>query len=449
MRKGFVFDAALCVNCRACSAACMLENGLQQGIRRLYSWNESALPLMGVISLSVACNHCLEPSCVIGCPARAYTVEDNGVVIHHAERCIGCKYCTWRCPYDAPQVNQVRGYIEKCHFCADRAAEGTEPACVTACPTGALKLTEKEHFEENGVGWFPETGIGPSVILKGTDSRLKPVVYGDTEHEADNDDEVPVLEKGPDRLTKEWSLLVFSLLVISAAAILVVTALTEAAETGLAPFLLMAGALVTSALHLGVPLKAWRSVINISSSPLSREIMMVLILAVITLMNWLMPGEIPSVLPAVAALLALMTIDLVFFAADRAVPLRLHTGQAFFSGIYAASWFIEPAALFIVLTMMAAVSVVIRYRSAKKEGMARYLYYFRAFTIPAVLVLTYPGSTVTNAAAMIIFISGVVADRALFFYDFKPVNIKDTISEHFVTTYEKERDKQRQGANIP
>ena len=448
MRKGFVFDAALCVNCKACSAACMLENGLQQGTRRLYSWNESALPLMGVISLSMACNHCLEPACAEGCPAKAYTIEDKGVVIHHAERCIGCRYCTWRCPYDAPQVNQARGYIEKCHFCADRATEGIEPACVTACPTGALKLTEKEHIDDNGVAWFPESGIGPSVILKGTDSYLKPVIEGDEQPEEDID-ETPVIKKVTDRLAKEWSLLVFSLLVISATAILIVTALTEAAETGIMPFLLMAGALVTSVLHLGVPIKAWRSVINISSSPLSREIIMVLILAIITLLNWLMPGEIPAVLPALAGLLALVTIDLVFFAADRAVPLRLHTGQAFFSGVYAASWFIEPATLFIVFTMMAAVSVVIRYRAAEKEGMARYLYYFRAFSLPAVFVLTYPGTTVTDAAAMIMFIAGVVADRALFFCDFNPVNIKDTISEHFITTYEKERDKQRQGADIP
>jgi Fe-S-cluster-containing dehydrogenase component/DMSO reductase anchor subunit len=448
MRKGFVFDAALCVNCKACSAACMIENGLQQGTRRLYSWNESALPLMGVISLSMACNHCQEPACAEGCPAKAYTIEDKGVVIHHADRCIGCRYCTWRCPYDAPQVNQARGYIEKCHFCADRATDGIEPACVTACPTGALKLTEKEHFDDNGVVWFPESGIGPSVILKGTDSYLKPVIEGDEQPEEDID-ETPFIKKVTDRLVKEWSLLVFSLLVISATAILIVTALTEAAETGIMPFLLMAGALVTSVLHLGVPIKAWRSVINISSSPLSREIMMVLILAIITLLNWLMPGEIPAVLPALAGLLALVTIDMVFFAADRAVSLRLHTGQAFFSGVYAASWFIEPATLFIVFTMMAAVSVVIRHRAAEKEGMARYLYYFRAFTLPAVFVLTYPGTTVTDAAAMIMFIAGVVADRALFFYDFSPVKIKDTISEHFITTYEKERDKQRQGADIP
>ena len=447
MRKGFVIDAGLCVSCQACSAACMIETGLQQGIRRIYSWNGSALPLMGVMSLSMACNHCLDPSCAMGCPAKAYTIEDNGVVMHHAERCIGCRYCTWRCPYEAPQVNQARGYIEKCHLCADRAVEGIEPACVTACPTGALKFTEMEHFEAPATAWVPDTGISPSVILKGTESYIKPAIAGDEAVE-EEEDEVTVTDRTTDRLKKEWNLLLFSLMVISAAALMIVTALTEAAETGLVPFLLMAGAMLISVTHLGKPFRAWRAVINIKSSPLSREIIIMLLLTLVSLLNWLMPGTIPSLIPAAIALLALMAVDMVFFGADRTMSLRLHTGQAFFSGIFVVSWFIEPATLFIVFTMVAAVSVVVRYRTAEKEGMVQSLYYFRAFTLPAVFLLTYPGTNVTDIAAMILFLAGVLADRALFFYDFNPVNIKDTINEHFIDTYEKERDKQRQGTDI-
>ena len=180
MRKGFIFDAALCVNCQACSAACMLENGLQHGVRRLYSWNESALPLLSVINLSMACNHCLDPSCARGCPAKAYTIEDNGVVMHHADRCMGCQYCTWRCPYDAPQVNPAQGYIEKCQFCAERLAKGQLPACVEvaqelaekkgkepalvfgdlADPNSEVRKLLQEHFS---IRRKPELGTGPSV----------------------------------------------------------------------------------------------------------------------------------------------------------------------------------------------------------------------------------------------------------------------------------------------
>jgi hypothetical protein len=63
-------------------------------------------------------------------------------------------------------------------------------------------------------------------------------------------------------------------------------------------------------------------------------------------------------------------------------------------------------------------------------------------------MLLYPGSKITTVIALIVLIAGIAADRALFFDDFNPVNIKDTISDHFNTEYEKERDKQRQNAGI-
>ncbi len=146
MRRGFDFDAALCVACNACNAACMLENGFQPGTRSVRSWNSEALPLLSVINISIACNHCEKPSCLEGCPALAYTLDSTGAVIHHPEKCMGCRYCTWRCPYDAPKINEAKGFIEKCHFCTERAGDGIEPACVTACPTGALRMTELDEF---------------------------------------------------------------------------------------------------------------------------------------------------------------------------------------------------------------------------------------------------------------------------------------------------------------
>jgi len=165
MRRGFEFDADLCVACKACNAACSLENGFQPGTRSIMSWNENALPLFRVINLSLACNHCDRPLCAENCPACAYTIENGGIVLHHQEKCMGCSYCTWRCPYDAPKINEIKGYIEKCNFCIDRASENIEPACVTACPTGALKITFKEEFATDDTGWFPDRGLMPSLEL--------------------------------------------------------------------------------------------------------------------------------------------------------------------------------------------------------------------------------------------------------------------------------------------
>ena len=453
MRKGFTFDAALCVSCKACSAACILENGLQAGTRTLFAWNEHALPLVGVINLSMACNHCAEPACASGCPALAYTVSADGAVIHHSERCMGCGYCTWRCPYDAPKINPVLRYIEKCHFCADRTAEGVEPACVTACPTGALKMTERDEFYGVLPAWFPDKGIKPSVIVKNAENLNKPLVIPVENAASEEDTELMIQQDaGIDSrgiLRKEWSLALFSVLVITAAVMIIVSALQKTASAGFIPFLLMAGAMAVSVMHLGVPGKSWRAVFNLISSPLSREIASVLLLTLVALLTWLLPGLIPPLIAGLLALLTLISVDNVYFAADRSFSLKLHSGQAYFTGMYATAWFIEPTIIFIVFSMLAAVSVVMRYRSAEADRLKRTLYYTRAMALPVVFLLIYPGNPLTDIAALVIFITGMVADRLLFYCDFRPQNIRNTITENFGNEYEKERDKQCQDTDIP
>jgi len=452
MRKGFTFDAALCINCKACSAACILENGLRPGTRTLFTWNEHALPLVGVINLSMACNHCAEPACASGCPALAYTISPDGVVIHHTDRCMGCGYCTWRCPYGAPKINPALGYIEKCHFCADRTTQGVEPACVTACPTGALNMTEREEFDGALPAWFPDTGIKPSVFIKNAGTNHKPFIIP-AGNESEEDVEEILTTQGTSsgssgRLKEEWSLALFSVLVITAYVILIVSALRGTITGGFMPFILMVCAMAVSVVHLGVPGKSWRAVLNLLSSPLSREIAMVLMLAFVALLEWMKPDILPPLVTGLLALLTLISIDNVYFAADRSFSLKLHSGQAFFTGLYAATWFIEPTIIFIVLSMLAAISVVMRYRSSEADSLTRALYYTRAMALPMVFMLIYPDSPVTDIAALVIFITGLMADRLLFYCDFRPPNIKDTITEHFAKEYEKERDKQRQDAGI-
>jgi len=464
MRKGFSFDAALCVSCKACSAACILENGLQPGTRSLFTWNDHALPLVGVINLSMACNHCARPACASGCPALAYTIGPDGVVIHHADRCMGCGYCTWRCPYDAPKINPALGYIEKCHLCTDRTAQNIEPACVAACPTGALKMTEREVFDGALPAWFPDTGIKPSVFLKNSENYNRPLIIpADSESAkdeisaplntgADSEDDISAL---PDtridssvRLKKEWSLALFSLLVITASVMMMVSALRGMATAGFIPPILLAGAMAVSLLHLGVPRRSWRAVLNILSSPLSREIAMVLLLAFVSLAGWLKSDLFPPLITGLLALLTLISVDNVYFAADRSFSLKLHSGQAFFTGLYAVTWFIEPTILFIVFSMLAALSVVMRYKSTEAGSLARTLYYIRAMALPVVFMLIYPDSPLTDIAALVVFMAGLIADRLLFYCDIRPPNIKDRLTEHLEKEYEKKRDKQRQNAGI-
>ena len=71
--------------------------------------------------LSMGCNHCLEPTCLEGCPVDAYTKDPvTGIVRHSADACIGCQYCTWNCSYGVPQYNPERGVVGKCDMCHGR-----------------------------------------------------------------------------------------------------------------------------------------------------------------------------------------------------------------------------------------------------------------------------------------------------------------------------------------
>lgn len=492
MRKGFIYDADLCVSCQACSAACTLENGFQPGIRTILTWNGSALPLLSVINLSMACNHCAEAACHTGCPAAAYTISPEGVVIHHPERCMGCGYCTWRCPYEAPQMNQLTGVIEKCSFCAERAGEGVEPACVTACPTGALKMGLRERFDDVMPTWLPDAGLVPSLILRGVENRRRPeIIPADVTpfeelaaYLSDRREEIPYdspahdpevqaesarrvsggkNQAGIDRrksgrkyhlqfdekIRKEWSLVLFSLLAAAASVMIILPVLKGEVPHGILPPLLMTGALAASLTHLGRPGRAWRSVSNILRSPLSREIAMMIILTLLSVVNWLAPGLVPPAVTALTALLTLITIDLVYFTVDRSAGLRVHSGQILFTALFTAAWFAGMPVVFFIFTMLAAFSVVRRYGSAGRSPAERTLYYTRAMALPLVFLLIYPGTLLGGIAATLVCITGVIADRLLFYYDFNPPNTVNSIEENLNREYEKERNKQRQDTYIP
>jgi Fe-S-cluster-containing dehydrogenase component len=169
---GFVLDLHRCVGCNACVIACRIENGRTHAAawRRVLPLNLARRPGGPTYSLSVACHHCDDPACLRGCPANAYEKRADGVVLHHDDRCIGCRYCEMTCPFGAPQFDADRGVVSKCHLCAPRLDAGLEPACVAACPTGALLFS-------------PDVRLKPDATKANHDVRLKPdATHGDGTH---------------------------------------------------------------------------------------------------------------------------------------------------------------------------------------------------------------------------------------------------------------------------
>lgn len=124
-----------------------------------------------------SCLHCETPACVTVCPTGAsYKRAEDGIVLVDEDKCIGCKLCSWACPYGAREYSTVDGVMKKCTLCVDRIynqhlpeAE-RQPACVQACPTRARHFGDlgdpdsdvsKLVAERGGVALMPELGYAP------------------------------------------------------------------------------------------------------------------------------------------------------------------------------------------------------------------------------------------------------------------------------------------------
>ena len=167
-QHGFYFNADNCIFCHACEAACAEKNNTPPHLsfRSVGFIEGGSWPNTVRLNISMACNHCDNPVCLKGCPTRAYTkFAEYGAVLQDPDICFGCGYCTWVCPYNAPQLDPEAGHVSKCNMCIDRLEVGLKPACAAACLGGALDFgiieTTPEGREqlETRIPGFPDPSI--------------------------------------------------------------------------------------------------------------------------------------------------------------------------------------------------------------------------------------------------------------------------------------------------
>ncbi len=139
----FEVDLDACSGCKACVAACHNLNGLEEH----ETWRSVGVMYGGtdrepcIQHVTTACHHCLDPACLTGCPVMAYDKDPlTGIVRHLDDQCIGCQYCIFMCPYDVPRYSTAKGIVRKCDMCQGRLAAGEPPACVQACPSHAIRI---------------------------------------------------------------------------------------------------------------------------------------------------------------------------------------------------------------------------------------------------------------------------------------------------------------------
>lgn len=421
----FGFDMGACIGCHSCEVACAEQNGLPAGTvwRRVGEVEGGTFPNTRRFSLSMACNHCLEPACLEGCPTNAYEKLDNGVVAHHADDCIGCQYCSWNCPYSVPVFQPDRRIVTKCDLCQPRLAEGLAPACVDACPTYAITV-EKVRVDE----WRhdPAAGDGPGlppVELTLSTTRLKL----------------------PDNLTADgvaasyWNLrpeephwpLVW-LTVLSQVA--VGSSLTTGNGTQrIVAAALAVVALVGAQLHLGRPAAAWKALRNLRRSWLSREVLLLSAYAGLAVLAVAAPFlALPAVVVGGAGIYASARLYVVPGRPAWDTPLTI---VRFFATALALGWLVTGharpgaavAALGVAATALNWVRLVRRPDQAWSGSVRLELGWFRPWTalrVALVLVVVVGAALHAPPLALLPLLAvSEVIGRWLFFVTVVPLNM--------------------------
>ena len=308
-QHGFFFTADNCIGCHACEAACSEknENPAHLAFRSVGYVEGGSYPDYQRMNISMACNHCDDPVCLKGCPTAAYTKHaEYGAVLQDPDTCFGCGYCTWVCPYNAPQLDPVQGQVSKCNMCVDRLEIGLKPACVSACVGNALDFGVIENIPENreqakaSIPGFPDPDITHPNIrfqqtkelpddMKRTDSM--PVKY----HKDKDGSFKPVVDQKMGKAihwnigklsSRENPLVLFTLasqagigafLISFIGALLGIESFVNFQRSDvytpmvIGSFAMIAFALFMSTTHLGKPMRFYRGFNNLRHSPVARE----------------------------------------------------------------------------------------------------------------------------------------------------------------------------------
>jgi Fe-S-cluster-containing dehydrogenase component/DMSO reductase anchor subunit len=428
MSEGFIFNHNKCVGCMACNAACILENKWSFAARKVYSINSMTLSALPLINISLACNHCKTAVCLDGCPSSAYFRDDStGAVIIDDLKCLGCRYCQWNCPYDAPKFIVSEQVIGKCNFCYSLLSDGIAPACTTACPTGALGYGNFETAQIlSSISWFPEKKLEPALHLTGKDNpplRIFPQHL--FEHEVEKPEEEP-------RNACEWSLIAFSFLTTLSVAETISSLISGSFDGMPGSLLIIVLAAVFSLFHLGKKKRVWRAVVNIKSSPLSREIALFILYSFLTGAAVILQLPMLLVVSSITGLALLLAIDAVYIFSDKRRLVVLHSGQTFISALMMVSFITGSILPFSFVAFIRLASSVNSLRFNRNDRLKFGMRFIRSALIvitgaSLISKISYP-----ETAVFILFFIGELIDRILFYSDFNPVNISKLTNNHFI-----------------
>lgn len=408
----FVFDQNKCVGCGACAVACMNENGFQltQQWRKISNSNPQHFPDIPLFYLSLACNHCDDAPCLKNCPTLAFSRdEQTGAILHHADKCIGCKYCTWACPYDAPKYHPIQGIIEKCTFCNHRISALEKPACAEMCPTGALDF-QFANFTRQESDYSSPVPVSVGAHFKTVKLRNSKGPEIDSSLFSDVVAFEPQKQVSKINAKHEWPLLIFTMI----AAILVAFKFTGAKITSEIHAAAWLGvgllAALLSTLHLGKKFRAWRAVFNQKNSWLSREILAFAIFFALLVVDAFFL-KIPSMLFGIIGFVLLLSIDKLYVLAMWQWPIKIHSAQTLLIAPSLIFLFLHYPVLFLSISALRISLYVMRGLLRKTQ-----LKFYRIIRVLFLLIVVFGLFYELNMwLLVIIFMIGEFIDRIEFY----------------------------------
>lgn len=151
-RNVLVIDLEKCIGCKGCSVSCKNEHEVPPGENYCWLYQEGptgVYPDVRMYYLPRTCMHCSEPVCVEVCPTRAAYSNEDGVVMIDEDRCFGCQYCVWACPYEARFLHPTKRVVQKCNLCIHLTSRGEDPNCVSNCPAKARVFGDVNDSESD------------------------------------------------------------------------------------------------------------------------------------------------------------------------------------------------------------------------------------------------------------------------------------------------------------
>jgi len=149
--KKIYCDIKKCLGCGSCEIACAIEHSKSKNLNKAIKEEPSPIKrrkaqfIATGAAISTGCYHCEDAPCVAACMSGAmYKDKETGQTKHDKDKCVGCWMCIMSCPFGALTRQKEEKLVLKCDLCPDRDV----PACVEACPTGALFLGTEKEFKE-------------------------------------------------------------------------------------------------------------------------------------------------------------------------------------------------------------------------------------------------------------------------------------------------------------